>query len=87
MTSSVNTSTFDISIAIVIAGIYVGKFNGNLKDVLVIKVNVISVKGEVRFYLKNENEDWVGLKLRLVFDGRYESEAKIITIWMPRRDG
>ena len=49
-------------------------------DGLVIKVDLTAVKGEVKFYLKNGNEVWVGVKLSVIFDGKYETEAKIITI-------
>lgn len=80
MTGTVNTSTFAISVNVSILGINLGGFNGNLKDGLIIKVDLVAVKGEVRLYLKNGNEVWIGLKLSVVFDGRYETEAKIITI-------
>lgn len=80
MTGSINTSTFAISVNISILGIDLGGFDGNLVDGLIIKVDLTAVKGEVRFYLKNGNEVWVGVKLSVIFDGKYETEAKIITI-------
>jgi hypothetical protein len=63
-----------------VLGISLGSFNGNLKDGLVIKVDLFMVKGEVRFFMRNGNEVWVGLKLSVTFDGKYETEAKLITI-------
>lgn len=80
MTGSINTSTFAISVNISILGIDLGGFDGNLVDGLIIKVDLTAVKGEVKFYLKNGNEVWVGVKLSVIFDGKYETEAKIITI-------
>jgi hypothetical protein len=38
------------------------------------------VKGKVRFFMRNGNQVWVGLKLSVTFDGKYETEAKLITI-------
>ena len=63
-----------------VLGISLGSFNGNLKDGLVIKVDLFMVKGEVRFFMRNGNQVWVGLKLSVTFDGKYETEAKLITI-------
>lgn len=80
MSGTVNTSTLAISANVSILGINLGSFNGNLKDGLVIKVDLVAVKGEVRLFLKNGNELWIALKLSVVFDGTYETEAKIITI-------
>jgi len=32
---------------------------GNLKDGIVLKVNVLVAKGDVKLYLKNGNEVWI----------------------------
>jgi hypothetical protein len=67
-------------LTISIAGINVGNIYGNLNDGVVLKVNLLVASGEIRFYLKNGNEVWVHLDVKIVFDGNYEGDYKIITI-------
>lgn len=60
-------------------GIDLGTIHGNLKDGVVLKVNIFVAKGEIRFYLKNGNELWVSLSLKIKFDGSFEGDYKIIS--------
>lgn len=80
MTGTVNTIKYTISVDITILGISLGGFHGDLKKGLSIKVNLVAVSGEVKFYLRNGNEVWVWLELKVIFGGTYNTEAKLITI-------
>jgi hypothetical protein len=80
MTGTVNTIKYTISVDITILGISLGVFHGDLKKGLGIKVNLVAVSGEAKFYLRNGNEVWVWLELKVIFDGTYNTEAKLITI-------
>ncbi|KAI1132447.1 hypothetical protein F5Y10DRAFT_261156 [Nemania abortiva] len=75
----IDTSTLEIEINAIVMGITLGTVYGNLNDGVVIKVNLIAVKGEIRFFLKNGNELWVGLHLEVIFDGTYEGDYKIFS--------
>ncbi|KAF5228932.1 hypothetical protein FAUST_10731 [Fusarium austroamericanum] len=76
----VDTDTLDITINTNINGINSGDIKGNLKDGVCLRINLYTSKGETRLYLKNGNETWVHLDLKIVFDGHYEGDYKIITI-------
>jgi hypothetical protein len=80
VTGIVNASSLSITVNLAILGISLGSFTGNLKDGLVIKVDLVALEGEVRFFIKNGNQVWVGPKLSVVFDGKYETEAKLVSI-------
>ncbi|KAJ5506827.1 hypothetical protein LT330_007836 [Penicillium expansum] len=76
----VDTGTYEASISVSVLGISLGTLSGSLKTGISVTVNLIAVKGEVRFYLKNSNELWVHLDLSVVFDGHYVDDVKIITV-------
>ncbi|KAH8780075.1 hypothetical protein F5883DRAFT_517030 [Diaporthe sp. PMI_573] len=80
VTGYVDTNTFEVGLTISIAGINVGNIYGNLNDGVGLKVDLLVASGEIRFYLKNGNEVWVHLDVKIVFDGKYEGDYKIITI-------
>lgn len=61
-------------------GINIGTLSGNLHDGITLKVNLIAVKGELRFYIKNGNELWLHVDLKVVFDGSYNDDVKIISL-------
>jgi len=73
-----NKSTFEIRVVIKIAGITVGTFVGNLKDGVVININLLAAKGTIKFYLKNGSELWIHYELKILFDGTFEGDKKII---------
>ncbi|KAK1983800.1 hypothetical protein LZ30DRAFT_465226 [Colletotrichum cereale] len=80
VTGYVDTNTFEIGVSISIVGINVGNIYGNLKDGVGLKINLLAAKGEIRFYLKNGNEIWIHLDVKIVFDGHYEGDYKIMSI-------
>ncbi|KXJ87350.1 hypothetical protein Micbo1qcDRAFT_208361 [Microdochium bolleyi] len=76
----IDTNTLEVGLTVSVAGISLGNIFGNLKDGVGIKVNLLIAKGEIRFYLKNGNEVWIHLDIKIVFDGHYEGDYKIVTI-------
>ncbi|KAJ0159799.1 hypothetical protein CTA2_9092 [Colletotrichum tanaceti] len=80
VTGYVDTDTFEIGLTVSIAGITVGDIFGNLKDGVGLKIDLLAAKGEIRFYLKNGNEVWIHLDVKIVFDGHYEGDYKIVSI-------
>jgi hypothetical protein len=65
---------------VTVVGVNVGNVYGNLNDGVVLKINLFVVKGEIKFYLRNGNEVWVHLELKITFDGHYEGDYKILTL-------
>jgi hypothetical protein len=63
-----------------ILGINVGNIFGNLKDGVGVKVDLFLAKGSIKIYLKNGNEVWVHLDIKVKFDGSFDGDYKILTI-------
>lgn len=61
-----------------VVGIDLGEFYGSPNDGVVVGVNVIAAKGQVKFFMRNERELWVGPQVDVLFDKRYETEARIV---------
>lgn len=80
VTGYIDTNTFEVGLSVSVVGINVGNIYGNLKDGVGVKINLIAASGEIRFYLKNGNEVWVHLDVKVVFDGHYQGDYKILTI-------
>ncbi|KAM3505476.1 hypothetical protein MY10362_002925 [Beauveria mimosiformis] len=78
LTGYVDTDTWEIGVEVSVLGISLGKVYGNLKEGVVIKVNLFLAKGSIKLYLKNGNELWVRLDLDVKFDGGFHSDYKII---------
>ncbi len=76
----VDTDTFEIGVSVTVVGVNVGNVYGNLKEGIVLKIDLFVVKGEIRFYLKNGNEVWIGLDIKVTFDGSFSGDYKIISI-------
>lgn len=76
----VDTDTFEITINPNINGINAGDINGNLKDGVVLNVDLYTAKGRTKLYLKNGNETWVSLDLKIIFDGSFQGDYKIMTL-------
>ncbi|KAM0206080.1 hypothetical protein ACHAPA_010837 [Fusarium lateritium] len=76
----IDTNTYEIGIAVDVAGTKLGTIFGNIKDDVRIKFNLFVAKGENKFYLKNGNEIWIHLDVKITFDGHYEGDYKILTI-------
>ena len=60
-------------------GINIDNIHGNLKDGVGLKVNLNTAKGEVRLYLKNGNEFWTHHDIKIIFDGSFDGDYKILT--------
>ena len=75
----VDTTKREAHVEIIVAGITIGTFDFKLKDGLTIKINLLAVTGEIRFYVKNGNELWVHIELKVLFDGQWNEDAKIIS--------
>ncbi|EEY23466.1 hypothetical protein D7B24_006490 [Verticillium nonalfalfae] len=80
ITGYVDTNTFEIGVSVSILGINVGNIFGNLKDGVGLNINLFLASGSIKFYLKNGNEVWVHLDIKVKFDGHFEGDYKIITI-------
>ncbi|CRK12120.1 hypothetical protein HYQ45_015154 [Verticillium longisporum] len=80
ITGYVDTNTFEIGVSVSILGINVGNIFGNLKDGVGLNINLFLASGSIKFYLKNGNELWVHLDIKVKFDGHFEGDYKIITI-------
>lgn len=61
-----------------VLGIKLGSFYGNLKDGLVINIDLFLAKGSIKFYLKNGNELWVRVDLDVKFDGSFNQDTLIL---------
>ncbi|KAM0184886.1 hypothetical protein ACHAPI_012331 [Fusarium lateritium] len=79
VTGYLDTDTYELGVSVSVAGINLGNIFGNLKDGVGIKVNLFIAKGEIRFYLKNGNELWIHLDIKITFDGHYEGDYKIFS--------
>ncbi|CAG9938631.1 unnamed protein product [Clonostachys rosea f. rosea IK726] len=80
ITGYVDTNTFEIGVSVSILGINVGNIFGNLKDGVGVKVDLFLAKGSIKIYLKNGNEVWVHLDIKVKFDGSFDGDYKILTI-------
>ncbi|KAE8130665.1 hypothetical protein BDV38DRAFT_289425 [Aspergillus pseudotamarii] len=76
----VDPNTLEIVVAPVIAQVYLGTIEGNLKDGLSVRFNLSSSEGRLDFYLKNGNEVWLKFDLRIRFGGYYVDEMRLLSI-------
>lgn len=61
-------------------GIYTGAVTGSLKDGVSIRINLFTMKGAAKFYLRNGNQLWIRLDQYSSFIGSYEDDYKILTL-------
>ncbi|MCJ1486403.1 hypothetical protein MMC06_006580 [Schaereria dolodes] len=80
VTGYVDSSTFEIGIEISVLGIQLGNFYGNLKDGLVVNIDLFLAKGKINFYLKNGKEVWVHVDVSITFDGSFNQDVKLLTL-------
>ncbi|KAF4337412.1 hypothetical protein FBEOM_8689 [Fusarium beomiforme] len=76
----IDPDSLDIKLNPSYCGIAAGAIEGNLKDGLMIKVNLESTMGSQRWYLKNGNEVWTHYDIKVKFNGAYEGDKKIIVL-------
>ncbi|KAF5659831.1 hypothetical protein FHETE_9261 [Fusarium heterosporum] len=79
ITGYVDTTTLGLGISVSVAGVSIGNIYGSLKDGVGLDVDLFAAQGSLKFYLKNGNEIWVTLDLKIRFDGHYTGEHKIIS--------
>ncbi|EGY23370.1 uncharacterized protein VDAG_04808 [Verticillium dahliae VdLs.17] len=75
----VDAYTLETGVIISVLGISLGDIVGNLKDGVVLNIELFLAVGAIRLYLKNGNEIWVALNIRVKFNGWYYSHYKIIS--------
>ncbi|KAH7345794.1 hypothetical protein BKA66DRAFT_478798 [Pyrenochaeta sp. MPI-SDFR-AT-0127] len=80
LTGYVVTETWEIGVEIYVFGIRIGNFYGNVKQGLVINVDIFLAKGKIKFYLKNNKEVWVEIGLNVRFDGSYNTNVRLFTV-------
>jgi hypothetical protein len=54
-----------------------------MRDGVVLKVDLFAAVGQIRLYLKNGNELWVYIGVKITFDGAYEGDYKILPLSCP----
>ncbi|KAI2607147.1 uncharacterized protein GGS25DRAFT_522665 [Hypoxylon fragiforme] len=79
LSGCVDTDNFGLTVTVSVMGFNLGTFGGNLKDGIVVKVDLFLVSGEMKFYLKNRNELWVHLNLKVKWDGSWDTDLKILS--------
>ena len=79
MTGYVDTDTYDIGVRISVCGTSVDNIYGNLKDGVGLKINLHTTRGEIKLYLKNGNELWTHIDTKVVFDGSFQKDSKIMS--------
>jgi len=71
--------TLDITVAPIIAQVYIGIIDGNLKDDVNVKLNLSQAKDRLRFYLRNGNEVWIHTDVQITFGGRYQDDFQLLS--------
>ncbi|KAF5002777.1 hypothetical protein FGRMN_175 [Fusarium graminum] len=75
----IDTNTYEIGVSPSIGGLQTGNIFGNLKDGVGLNLNLNYYKGQTRFYLKNGNELWTHIDVKVTFNGHYEGDYKIFS--------
>jgi hypothetical protein len=76
----VDTSSYEVGVSVTIIGINAGNIYGNLKEGIVLQIDLFAAKGSIKLYLKNGNEIWTHLDVKITFDGSYSGDYKILSI-------
>ncbi|KAJ4246577.1 hypothetical protein NW762_013518 [Fusarium torreyae] len=76
---TLNLDTFEIKVNLDYVGIRAGTVQGNLKDGLGVNIDLFAARGEQKFYLKNGNELWTYVDIRVTFDGLFSGDYKIFS--------
>ena len=74
-----NTTHLGVGIEIQLFGISLGTLYGNLKEGLVIKIDVIAAKGEVKLYLE-DNAVWISITLKPLWGSDIDIDQKIFDL-------
>jgi len=63
-----------------ILGMDIGHFYGNLKEGIVIKLNLVVVDGEIKLYLQKTTEVWIKVEVNVLGAGRISKTQKVLSI-------
>ncbi|KAK1772686.1 hypothetical protein QBC33DRAFT_27062 [Phialemonium atrogriseum] len=77
---NVNTNTYELGVSAILLGINVGDIHGDLKDGVRLDINLFAAEGDIRFYLKNGNELWIRLDIKILFDGIFSGDYRILRL-------
>ncbi|KAI5919521.1 hypothetical protein F4810DRAFT_714455 [Camillea tinctor] len=80
VTGYVDLDSFQASLTLEVAGINLGTISGDLKKGIKLNFETFVASGWVRFYIKNGNELWVEYHVKIIFDGTFDGDHKIITL-------
>ncbi|KXJ88050.1 hypothetical protein Micbo1qcDRAFT_178685 [Microdochium bolleyi] len=80
ITGYINTDTFELGLSPVIAGISTGNVYGDLRQNVELRINLATTQGTTRFYLKNGNELWISVDVKVNFGGNTVGDYKIISL-------
>lgn len=72
----VDVSTFDVGLSVIIVGINLGNFYGNLREGIAVSFNLMAGNVVLNHYLKNGNELWVCIEMSINMD--IHEDSKII---------
>ncbi|KAL4728334.1 hypothetical protein ACLX1H_005077 [Fusarium chlamydosporum] len=75
-----DTEDFKLTVEASYCGLKAGTLEGNLKDGMSVNVNYHVAMGGQKWYLKNGNELWTHIDLKVMFNGHYEGDYKILTL-------
>ncbi|KAL8786327.1 MAG: hypothetical protein Q9195_008254 [Heterodermia aff. obscurata] len=75
----VDTTNYGLGVEIGLFGISLGNFYGNVKEGLVISIDIRAAKGEVRLYLKG-NGVWVKIQLTPIWGGEINADEKLFAL-------
>ncbi|KAM3498567.1 hypothetical protein MY11210_009665 [Beauveria gryllotalpidicola] len=73
----VDTTTFEAGLHLTVIGIDLANIKGNLKDGIILNINLVLAKGSLKFYLKGK-QMWVRVDIDVKIDGKYHEDHKIV---------
>ncbi|GAM90029.1 hypothetical protein ANO11243_080690 [Dothideomycetidae sp. 11243] len=73
-------TTHEIGVVLRVTGIQLGEFYGQLEDGVGVNVDLTQSKGAIKFYLKNGREVWIHTDIKIVFDGSFNKDVKLINV-------
>ena len=67
----------EIGVNVTVVGISIGNISGSLVNGVTVEVNLLVAKGSLRFYLKDGDDLYVHVNLKIPFDGSYDDDYNI----------
>jgi len=75
---TVDAETFEISVNQSVLGIE-APLKDNLKDGLISKSNLYNAKGQTKYHLRNGNEVWTHIDIKITFNGSFDKDVKLLS--------